>query len=218
MKKKKILSVFILICSICISACNSLGISHGPIKESVAGNTEKVTLSGDAKISYVGSAFSEEEIYQEIQAEKDFLIEMFPGSALYLPARGYYHVRTDTAQIDLDFIMLPIIQDGYIVGDMTLHRKEDGGIERSFSIGEEKNSVLNTLLKTQDKAALLYSLYSSYAITPDNEVSILYGAEPEQIVNMENLFNAYSTQYNTISPEELFDPGNLIEIKGNLLQ
>lgn len=214
-KKRKLLSV-ILACGICLSACNSSGTSeNNTIKESVAGNTEEVILSGDAEISYTGSAFSEKEINQVIQKEKEFLLEIFPGSALYVPTKGYYHVRTDTSQIDLNFTMLPIIQANYIVGNMTLHRNEDGDIERSLSMGEERNSVLNTLLKTKDKAALLYSLYSAYAITEDNMVYTIYGAEPNQIVDAENIFNAYSTQYNTILSGELFEQDKLIEIKEN---
>ena len=98
---------------------------------------------------------------------------------------------------------------------MTLHRNEDGDIERSLSMGEERESVLNTLLKTKDKAALLYSLYSAYAITEDNMVYTIYGVEPNQIVDAENIFNAYSTQYNTILSGELFEQDKLIEIKEN---
>lgn len=213
-KKRKLLYV-ILACGICLSACNSSGLSENTIKESVAGKTEEVILSGDAEISYTGSAFSEKEINQVIQKEKEFLLEIFPGSALYVPTKGYYHVRTDTSQIDLNFTMLPIIQDDYIVGNMTLHRNEDGDIERSLSMGEERESVLNTLLKTKDKAALLYSLYSAYAITEDNMVYTIYGVEPNQIVDAENIFNAYSTQYNTILSGELFEQDKLIEIKEN---
>lgn len=63
--------------------------------------------------------------------------------------------------------------------------------------------------------SLLYSLYSAYAITGDNAVYTIYGEEPNQIVNAENLFNAYSTQYNTILSDELFELEKLIEIKEN---
>lgn len=213
-KKRKLLGV-ILACGICLSACNSSGMSENPMKESAAGNAEEVILSGDAEISYTGSAFSEKEINQVIQKEREFLLELFPGSALYIPIKGYYHVRTDTSQIDLNFTMLPIIQNEYIVGNMTLHRNEDGDIERSLSMGEERDSVLNTLLKTKNKVALLYSLYSAYAITDDNMVYTIYGAEPNQIVDAENIFNAYSTQYNTMLSCELFEQDKLIEIKEN---
>ena len=46
-------------------------------------------------------------------------------------------------------------------------------------------------------------------------VYTIYGVEPNQIVDAENIFNAYSTQYNTILSGELFEQDKLIEIKEN---
>lgn len=197
---------------VCISGCITSNRVEETINESIAGGTEYITLDGAVEIKVIGSSFTKEEIVQKIHEDQDFLKETFPVSNLYVSSKGYYHVRTDYLQIDLDYTVLPIIQDDYVVAHMTLTRNESGNIDRSISMGEQKNSIRNNLLKTEDKFLLLYSQHSEYAVADDNTVYTIYGKEPDQIDNANTLFDAYATEYNTVLSNDFFNPDNWIKI------
>lgn len=209
MKMNKLV-FFVLISMLSLSACKMSGIEE--TTESLAGRVERVVLDGSQRIDCIGVPFRAEEIDEEILKQEDFLLELFPGVDRYVFKQGYYHLRTDTNLIDFNFVLLPVIQDGYITGSMTLHRRDDGSIETGFSSGEEKDGNLNRLLRTVDQVAFLYSINSEYVITDDNVVHTIYGAEPDEIVHADELFHAYSTQYNTISTKDLFERDNLLKI------
>lgn len=201
---RKSILVFIIFITFILSSCDYSKLDEN-VNESIAGENENIVLDGNVIITYIGDAFNTEDISSVIQNNRDFLDELFPDGDIYIYDKGYYHVNSNSGILDLNFIILPVIQNGYITGNIMLHRNESGIIEVGFSTGEEENSQLNRLMKEKEKLALLYSSYSEFAITEDNVVYTIYGSDPDTIIDNEKLFSGYSTQFNTVTTKDLFD-------------
>lgn len=199
-----IVVLFLIFDLVCFTSCSE---TNANLSTTTAGQIDYVTLSGNAVIELgTGKPFTQSEI-ENADVNENFSTEKL-GSSCKLSNKGYHHILVyKDNQLDFSYLKIPIVKDRLIIASITLHRKEDGTIEDAgATVDYGDDYLLNQLLTDypNEEIVMIYSQFSEYAITSDNIVHTIYGNDNPVIENPENIYNAYKTEYNTIS-SKIFD-------------
>lgn len=202
----KKLCVFIMLFALCICSVSCSSSSDDlSYLETRAGDEDvkEIYLDGDSNVITSGEPFTEEEILQQIDIEKES--GLIPED-WKISSTGYYHVNAKTNCLDYGQLTLPFFQDGKYCGEMMLQRQDDGSvmIAKTAYSGDEDN--LRDLLEANpsQEIAMVYYPVSELAILEDNTVNVISGVYP-QISNSQNLYNAYNLKDNILCYETIID-------------
>ena len=193
----------------------------GQTAESGTGLEETEGLSISAVITE-GTGFTEEEIKNFLSENEEGILSSvgenedapdgYDGEAETAAAKiaenavistsGYRHVNVteDENILDLDYLNFLIIDDGSILGYVTLYRY-DGMINYNVTCGGTWGSTLTKLLtdNPDEEFVLIYIGYVEIAIASDNTIYFLNGEIDGFFEEGVDYYTAYKCEENTIN-------------------
>ncbi len=169
--------------------------------ETTVGGSDDPVIDGNMEITVTGTPYTEEEIMTAVENAKEYLQGRFePGS--YLSRNGYYLVSLYAGEMKYDFYILPVVKDHQIIGEGRIERCPDGP---KLSVSPDVYSYAREkMIDEKKELAMIYSLFSEYGISADNEVSTVHGNDNPEILNAENLYNTFNFGNNLLT-EKIFD-------------
>lgn len=131
--------------------------------------------------------------------------------------KGYRHVNLGAENtLKLDFVDLPIMQDGKIIAMMTLYRNDDGELRSQLSAGgptwDERTEIFEE--NPEDELAFFYYGFRELIITPSNRIYCI-GSMSEEKLDLDrdvDYYKKFRTEYNSFSLDDLKNEANYITV------
>lgn len=166
----------------------------------VAGCYDNPVIDGNAEIAVSGTPYTDEEIMTALENDMEFLQGLYePGC--YLSSNGYYHVLLYDGEISYVTYDLPVVKERQVIGIITITRLSDNTL--TYGV-RDCGSELGELINEKKELAMLYSKFSEYAVSGDNEVFTIYGNDNPEILNAEKLYSTFNFGDN-VATEKIFD-------------
>lgn len=184
-----------------------------------ADNTEEI----GSGIKIEGDIITDEEIKAYVEEHKHDRIGAIAAeygdfeSEYKIFIKGYRHVNLGAENIlKLDFVDLPIMQDGRIIAMMTLYRSGDGELRSQLSAGgptwDERTEIFEE--NPDDELAFFYYGFRELVITPSNRIYCI-GSMSEAELDLDRDFDYYKifkTEYNSFSLDDIKNEANYITV------
>ena len=181
--------------------------------------TEKV---GD-KIKIEGKFITEDEIKAYVEENKYDRIGAIAAeygdfeSEYHIFIKGYRHINLGSENVlKLDFVDLPIVQNGRIIAMMTLYRDDAGELRSQLAAGgttwEERMEIFEE--NPDDDLAFFYYGFRELVITPSNRIYCIGSVSEEKLELDRNIdyYNKFRTEYNSFSLDDLKNSENYITV------
>ena len=175
------------------------------------------------KIKFEGEIITDDEIRAYVEEHKYDRIGAIAAeygdfeSEYQIFVKGYRHVNLGTQNVlKLDFIDLPIVQNGRIIAMMTLFRGDDGELRSQLAAGgptwEERMEIFEE--NPDDELAFFYYGFRELVITPSNRIYCI-GSMSEKKLDLDrdiDYYNKFRTEYNSFSLDDLKNSENYITV------
>lgn len=171
----------------------------------VGADTNDFAINSSSVI-YRGTGFSEEEIYNLIYEDQDFIASAIAyeydcfGQELRIFLDGFNHVTFGEENvIDRDFLTLPVCLNNEVVGFVELF-KVDGEITYSLRLGGETWNNINEALN-YGEVSFAYLGFGELAIAPDNRVFDITTGASSLLSDDVDWYSVIHTDSNSYSAE-----------------
>lgn len=207
-------AVFVLV--ICISVGLFLENRDTPIS---MGGEHPDYFSDNAKITYNGYGFSQQEINQLIGANKENIVSIIrdeyalTDESISVYTKGYNHITCgENLSVNLDALTLPILVNDEIRANIEIVRVDDELIY-TINVGGEKWSIYNNTLKNNSTSEIVFAFLGNTAgevmILPDNStVAVTHDADSD-FDTESDWYSLLKTDYNSLALSDLKNPQNL---------
>ncbi len=130
---------------------------------------------------------------------------------------GYRHVNLGNENVlKLDFVNLPIVQNGKIIAMLTLYRGDDGELRSQIAAGgptwDERTEIFEK--NPDDELAFFYYGFRELVITPSNRIYCIGSMSEEKLYLDREIdyYKKFKTEYNSFSLDDLKNSKNYITV------
>ncbi len=210
-----IAAVFVF--TICIGL--GLHVYNQDVLDSMGGNQPNY-ISENTEVTYRGTGFSQQEIEQLIDSEKENIVSIICDEyglideSVSIYTKGYSHITYGKElSVNLDALTLPILVNGEIRANIELVRV-DNEIIHTINIGGDKWGIYNDTLKNNPESEIAFAFLGDTAgevmILPDNSVVAVTHDANNYFDKESELYSLLKTEYNLLKISDLKNPNNLI--------
>ncbi len=178
------------------------------------GGSSTINSADENKAEVRGKAFESAEIVTFVNQNKDAIALNVSaeyncfGKEINISTKGYYHTTIGKKNItDLGYLTLPICVDKKIVAAVEVYRV-DGVIEYTLNAGGNRWEKMNEAVGSGQKTmfAFVGDTAGEIALTSDGKIHGITTDSSDILAKDKNWFEILSSEYNTISLDELNDP------------
>lgn len=176
---------------------------------------DEIKLEGEIITDAEIKAYVEEHKYDRIGAIAAEYGDFESEYQIFI--KGYRHINLGSENVlKLDFVDLPIVQNGRIIAMMTLYRGDDGELRSQLAAGgptwEERTEIFEE--NPDDDLAFFYYGFKELVITPSNRIYCI-GSMSEEKLDLDrdvDYYKKFRIEYNSFSLDDLKNTENYITV------
>ncbi len=220
-KHKLIRNMASIAAVVIFTICIGIGthVYNQDVPDSMGGNQPDY-ISENTKISYIGTGFTQQEIEQLIDSEKENIVSIICDEyglideSISIYTKGYSHITCgEELSVNLDALTLPILVNNEIRANIELVRV-DNEIIHTINIGGDKWGIYNDTLKNNPESEIAFAFLGDTAgevvILPDNSAVAVTQDANSNFDTETEWYSLLKTEYNSFSLNDLKNEDNLL--------